>query len=76
MVTIKLSNIFAECPVFWQNFLRALQPYESVDVAVDVINQELAVYNARFSDSDTKNYGARIKFFDEELYLLFVLKWS
>lgn len=57
-------------PGYFNNFVKAYDPEDSMDEALKPYKATLA--KSKFHN----NYAINVKWHDEELYTLFVLRWS
>lgn len=71
--SVTLDKMFFRCPVYWQKMITSIQSEFKLsnwdDVPVDIINQELAKFNAFYA-----NY--QIVFDNKSDMLLYILTWS
>lgn len=70
----RLEYEFVDCPVYWQNFIRGIEPKESVGVSIASVNKELKKYSAKYIAPRTNT--PYIRFDDEKLMQWFKLTWS
>lgn len=71
--SLKLAHSFGDCPVAWQNFIIALQSDPFEDALIDVIQNELSEFDAKYVESSPIAY---VKFETENKLTWFMLKWS
>jgi hypothetical protein len=70
---LKLAQSFVDCPLAWQNFIRALQTDPFEDALIDVIQNELSEFDAKYIESSPVAY---VKFESANKLTWFMLKWS
>ena len=56
-------------PGYFNNFIRAHDPE-------DIIENELKIYNATLGKSKNEHYMMNVKWYDHELYTIFVLRYA
>lgn len=54
---------------YFDNFIMTHHPDDSID-------EQLKLYNATIAKSKNKHYKMNVKWYDEQLYTLFVLRYS
>ena len=71
--SLKLAHSFRDCPLAWQNFIIALQSEPFQDALIDVIQNELSEFDAKYFVSSPVDY---VTFESANKLTWFILKWS
>lgn len=74
MALLILPSLMNDCPEFWQNFAQDKLDWDDMRQALDL---EYSAHCVDYYEDDLGRPGGLvIKFDQDELYTLFMLKWS
>jgi hypothetical protein len=75
MIGFYLDTMLKDCPIYWQNFVKANQDNPDHDIALRILNRKLKPFKARYIPADYLDQD-KVIFEDEHTLNWFILRWA
>jgi len=76
MIGFYLDTMLINCPIYWQNFVKANQDNPDHDIALRILNRKLKPYRARYIPAELHDIEDKVIFEDTKDLTWFMLRWS
>jgi hypothetical protein len=75
MIGFYLEVMLINCPIYWQNFVKANQDSPDHDIALRILNRKLKPFKARYVPANFRDPD-KVVFEDEHSLNWFILRWA
>ena len=75
MIGFYLEDVLINCPIYWQNFVKANQDNPDYDIALRILNRKLKPFKGRYIPADFLDQD-KVIFEDSKSLTWFILRWS